>query len=339
MTLARSVREFFQSPFRSRDERLFPSHTQAFQQARIIIRCYYVCLFFDALITFDYWPNLLQREEIAALWPVVWLEGVVPLATGILAILLAFLAGTFAAVFFPEKRWARILAFAGVFQFDAMRNSFGKIGHSYHLFVLTAFLLIFLPTIQAGDRGPSRRTRQQFLVVFWGCQAMIMLTYTMAGLCKVQGALMQILAREVHAFHPDALPRLIADRLLETNSQSLVGPWLINHRIVAWPMYLFTLYIEVFSIWVAFRPSLHRMWALLLIAFHVGSMLSMTITFERNCLLLGLFFLVSPFSPSGVTWREFLTSLPPVDLIFGEHLLPEKMRRVVKALKGCVPNH
>ncbi len=69
------------------------------------------------------------------------------------------------------------------------------------------------------------------------------------------------------------------------------------------------------SILILARPILHRFWAVCLIGLHLGIMLSMTITFERNILLLALFFLLSPFAPRHIRWRELLAALPGIQLL------------------------
>ncbi len=75
-----------------------------------------------------------------------------PLRAGVLGILTGYLATTFLGAVFSHRRWARLLAFLGLLEFVALENSFGKINHAHHLWVLTAFLLVFLP----GRDGPVR---------------------------------------------------------------------------------------------------------------------------------------------------------------------------------------
>ena len=61
---------------------------------------------------------------------------------------------------------------------------------------------------------------------------------------------------------------------------------------------------------VAFRPALGRPVAAFLILFHVGTYWTMTITFPQNCLLLALFFFVSPFEPPDLRWQTVLSGVP-----------------------------
>ncbi len=60
--------------------------------------------------------------------------------------------GSVLGAFFASTRTARVVVFTGMLEYFALRNSFGKIGHSTHLFVMTSFVLIFLP---AGWQRPA----------------------------------------------------------------------------------------------------------------------------------------------------------------------------------------
>jgi hypothetical protein len=265
--------------------------TQQFQTTRVVVRCYYVGLLFLAAATMDDWPAYLGRTEALPLWPVYWLR-MVPLQAGVLGILIGYLVAALLGAFFSHRRWARSLAFLGLLEFVAMDNSFGKINHAHHLWVLTTFLLMFLPNV--GDAARDRATRQRFLTVFWACQAITLLTYTMSGLGKVVGAVYQACAGQNNILMPSGLATLIASRLLQTGSTSWWGPWLITHPWYGWPLGLASIYLELFAFWIAFRPSLLRWWAAGLILFHIVVFLCMAVGFIPVVLLLGLLFLAAP---------------------------------------------
>jgi len=290
---------------------IFHAQTAAFGRARLLVRCYYAALLYFAVVLLPDWPGLLERNGPAPLWPVAWLTRV-EMRAGIGLILALHLTGALAAAALPEKKWARALAFVGLFEFVAFNNSFGKIGHSLHAWVLTSALLIFLPHIGRGNETPPRAVRQSFLTVFWACQAVVLLVYSMSGLGKLAGAVYQMAIGQANAFMPGALAATVAGRLLKTNSRSLLGPWLIDHPLAGWPLMLGDIYLQFFSFWVAFRPSLHRLWALALISFHILSFLLLTVSFPQNVLLLALFFLNSPFRPERGNWRMTLGDLPLV---------------------------
>jgi hypothetical protein len=297
---------------------IFQTQTRAFVYARLLVRCYYVALLYFAVALLPDWEGFMSRTAPTPLWPVAWLW-YTDLRTGIALILSLYLLGTLVGAILTEKRWARVLAFLGLFEFVAFNYSYGKIGHSLHAWVLTAFLLIFLPNAWEKAAWPARVVRQRFLTVFWACQALVMLIYSMAGLGKIAGAVYQFSVGQMHAFMPGALAAIVANRLIETNSRSLLGPWLIDHPLWGWPFMLADIYLQVFAFRIAFRPSLHKLWAVGLILFHIGSFLLLTISFAPSILLLALLFVCSPFHSPRENWRNMTLDLP----LFGQ--LMERM--------------
>ena len=233
MILLRRARRVFSSVNQPALQGALGRQTEAFHAAGIVVRCYYATVLFLAVATLHDWSVYLDRREIMALWPVDWLNAV-PLRGGILGILMAYLVAAFLGAIFPARRWARALVFAGLLEFAALDNSFGKISHNYHLWVLTAFWLVFLP--KTPGRITDRATRQRFLLVFWGCQAIVLLTYTMSGMGKIGGAIYQLCTGQNNLFLPTGLVSIIADRLLQTNSSSWLGPWLLAHPWLGWPL-------------------------------------------------------------------------------------------------------
>ena len=116
-------------------------------------------------------------------------------------------------------------------------------------------------------------------------------------------------------FARDALARQIVDQLLRTNSTSLLGPFFIEHPFLGWPLNLGAVYLELFAFVSVFRFSLHRFWGVTLILFHLGTYLMMKVSFHINILLLGLFFVYSPFALPRNSWRVILYDLPLVGWI------------------------
>ena len=279
-----------------------------------MVKIYYAVLLFFPIASLPDWPGMLARATLTPLWPVSWLR-LVDLRSGVLAILIFYLCGALVGAIFPTKRWARVLTFLGVFEFSAFENSFGKINHSMHLWVLTAFVLIFLPRIDRANVA-SRNLRQRFLIIFWGCQAILLLAYSMSGLGKLLGGFYQLFIGQTHIFLPGAFSMVVAERLQQTHSVSLLGPWLIAHPLAGWPFILADLYLQFFSFWAAFRPALHRFWAIALILFHIGSYLFMAINFAPMALLVAILLLNSPFVRAIDGWRQVLHDLPLFGILF-----------------------
>lgn len=239
------------------------------------------------------------------LWPVAWLGWTRHTAAGVQIIVGLLLTGTGLAALFTESRAARLLAAFGWLEYVALENSSAKIGHSLHVLVLLAALLVALPRgwhLPAASLG--RLGRQRTLGVFWACQAATLLTYSLSGLGKIGGSFYQLALGQTHVFSPHALAYHVADRLLQTASLTELGSWLIRFPWAGWPAMLATVYLQGFAFAVAFRPALQRWWAAGLIGFHLASFFTMTINFPQNCFLLALLFFRSPFAPAG--------PLPPI---------------------------
>ena len=186
-----------------------------------------------------------------------------------------------------------------------------------HLPVLLSMVFVLLPR---GWAHPAPRTgralRQGTLLVFWTAGAVVLLSYTMSGVGKLGGALYQLARLQPNAFAPGALGAHIAQRLLQTDSQSLLGAWIIEHPWLTWPAMPFAVYLELFSVLVAFRPEWSRPWAVALVIFHIGNYFTMTIAFPPSCFLLALFFFRPPFDPGRVGWRRAVFGVP----LFGDVL-------------------
>jgi hypothetical protein len=88
----------------------------------------------------------------------------------------------------------------------------------------------------------------------------------------------------------------------------------VQYPLLGWPLHIGVIYFELFSIVIAFRPGLHRLWGLLLIAFHIGTILILSFSFTVNILLLALLFVMSPFHPRNQTRQQLLLQLP----LFGD---------------------
>jgi hypothetical protein len=287
----------------------------AWATAQTLVRAYYAALLYLAFTSMPTWAGLAAgRSDLGLLWPVVWTRAL-GMGPGLLAVMALYLGGSFAAAVAPANRICRGLAALGMLEFTAFEYSAGKIGHSSHLWVLTALILVFLPKtgVSAG-----RRERQDYLNVFWTAHALILLTYTMSGLGKVAGALYQSIQGQVTAFHPQALALHVVARLAETGSQSPVGDWLVDHSWVGWPLMLGAIYLQTFAFWSIFRPRLLRVWTIGLIAFHLATFFVLTIRFAPPVLLLALWGLASPFAPSNSSLGDILADLPLFGTFFGK---------------------
>lgn len=340
MTLQRTlrgVRRFFAG--RGRGSRAsFRAQRSAARSARLLVRVFYAANLYLVFRHLRLWPGWLEIAAIDPLWPVSWvpLVGIEPAVHAILTLLLA---GAFAAALLPGWRPARGLACLGLLLFHGFANSFGKINHSSHGWLLASFLLTFLPDAGPAALERSRVLRQRTLNAFWSAQAMLLVFYALSGLWKSLAALEQLVRGEVHGLAPSALALHIAHRLLQTGDQSLLGPFFIEHPLLGWPPFLLTLYLQVASPWVAFRPSLHRLWGAGHVAFHFAVYLTMAVSFHPQVLVVGILLLASPLDPA-CGWRRRVADLPLLAGLAERALrLVRESRETEQGVDGALRSH
>lgn len=298
-------------------DELFALHKQSYLSAVDVVRVFYVVgLFWAAHIASIGWPEWVKREEIEPLWPLFWANSFdLPTVTNLIMVLL--IVTSLPALVQPWRRTFRVFYFVGFFFCIAYINSFGKIGHGFHAWLFVAFIFCFLPkwVRKEGNLEQDSIThRQQFLTILFAAQAAVLLFYSMSGVWKVYAAIDQFMAGQLHAFHPNALAYLIADKLVQTNSWTPLGPFLIKYPLLGWPLHTAAIYFELFSLVVVSRPALHRFWGTMLVLFHFGTILLLFVGFTPNMLLLGLLFIMSPFAPKNSSLSDILTNLP----LFGD---------------------
>jgi hypothetical protein len=310
-TRIESIAAFFCPPVTDPDGAGYLSRTDRYVAARTLVQAYYAVLFFVAVGSLYDWPRYLGTTELIPRWPVFWL-GYVDLETGISLILWFYLLGSVCGLALSRYRWARVVVFLSLLEFLAFKFSFGSINHGDHLGVLLSFVVIFLPVGWGDSPPPGRGTRAATLLSFSAAQAMIMLTYSMSGLWKLVAVVSQTIQGEVSALAPTALARHVAEKLLSSDTTSLLGPWIIDHYWIGWPLMIGTLYLEFFALWAVARPSLHRLFGLGLIFLHLATHLTLNVSFVQNTLWLALFFVFSPFLPDSPSWRQTARDLPLV---------------------------
>jgi len=309
MQYLRMARKFLQGKKADVADNTFSRQRKAFESANLLVRVYYGVTFFLLVSRLNMWSDWLALKAIFPLWPVVWVE-LVGIPTAVHAIMIVSLVTALLSSLFPEKRVFRSLLFIALLEYVAFNNSFGKINHDWHSWLGIGFFFIFLPDGKREQLESSITHRQLYLTAFWAAQALVLGFYSLSGFWKVVVGVDQLLKGEVHAFAPEAFAYEIADRLLQTNSTSMIGPFIIEHPKLGWPMYLGAIYWQLFAFVAAFRPSLHRLWGLALICFHVGSYFTLSIGFPQNVLLLTLFLVGSPLARPKNSWGAMLYDLP-----------------------------
>ncbi|MBX2812397.1 MAG: hypothetical protein KTR25_11330 [Myxococcales bacterium] len=284
--------------------------------ASTLLRIFYAFPIFWYVTHLQSFSPLLQPIPVELVWSSKWLL-LMDRQTGAAFVLLSGILSASVALLFPEKRFVRVWLFISLFQILSLKYSFGKIHHLMHGWVYTSFILaFFLPNESFFPQGSGRATQHRTMLVFHACTTMLGITYGLAGLGKLLGTVYQTALWQITPLHPSALARHIADRLLQTFPDSILGGWMINYGVWLWPAMLGTVYLQLFAVHAAFRPQLHRLWGFGLSCFHLITALTMTIDFSPNLALLGIFFVASPFAPAKFNIMAIIRELPIFGYIF-----------------------
>jgi len=295
------------------------------------IRLFYAfMLYFVFLLFTKDLQKLASNYPNSPIWPIKLLHvfirhEYVPYGIG-----LGLFLSTIIAVLFIEKRTTRIFVFLFYFLFVAYNSSYGKINHNYHHLVYLLFGLIFLPSKM--NNNHLLKTK----VVFSSIQLFILFTYSISGFWKLNKGLAQFFKDEESIFSVNSLSNHIAKRIMETNQDTLFGEWLINQPHLGFLLLLSAVYVELCSVFILFRPSIHRFWGISLILMHFNIYIFMGIGFTSPCIVLAFLFLTSPFADKKFNLRKTLTSLPLFGSIISSFLffIQRKRKNIILFYDG-----
>ena len=289
-----------------------------FDQAVLIVTVFYAMTAYFLYEGSRQFSSLTDPlESLDLLWPVAWLADVGVLAGGKIIAHIGLAAGLMGIVWW-RLIVVRIFVSVALLLYAAYASSHGAIGHPLHEWFWISVVFWLLPARRREIVSASRTGRMQFLTAFSLAPLLILAFYTLSGLYKCHSALVGLLVREPGGFSPDAMAITIAWKALQTGSDPLWGSIVIEHPLLGWPLYLALYFAELVSVLVFFRPSLHRIWGMTLIMFHVGTLLFMDIAFPQHILINAMLFVMSPFALGQHSWRTQVASVP----VFGRLMRP-----------------
>lgn len=290
--------------------RIFYHEEAAFAHATLAVRFFYIVLALYAFraLSMLSWPR--PSGHFDPIWPIFWAD-YVPFTTAHVLVYVLLFTGALTAAHFFRYRSARIAALLGTLMYVAFENSFNSTNPPFYSLLYVLFWFVFLPRIGAGELDTPSSSRKKFLLVFWITQFMVFSTYTMSGIGKLYDAGRDILtARGITVFSPEALAYYIADWIPRFDQVSVLGPLIVRHPMLGWVPMLITLYLLLFSVWAAFKPNIHRLWAFGLLMFHVMVYLTMALAFTESVLVLLLLLYASPFQNAHMPLRKRLGDIP-----------------------------
>lgn len=288
----------------------YMKNPSVFQRAWETVRIFYIALVFIVVISI---PLILSTVGNPAFDPIppLWFLRQLPQDLVLQCILAFSITGVLVGAIFWTYRLGRIAALAGIFIFHGALSTFGQPNHQLYPFLYTAALFAFLPSFKGDEEKNNAHNKRRYLLLLWGAQAWFLLLYTMSGSFKLVSAVRQLMGGQISSFHPFALALQVANWRLISDTPAPFATLLLAMPILGWLPYLLTMYLELFALWAAVRPSIQKVWAIGLISFHLGTQLVMGISFAPWILLLMVFFFASPFcTPKSP--REIIYDLPVV---------------------------
>lgn len=276
----------------------------------------WVVRFFYLFAAYEMTAGPLSRtyrgEPTEPLWPVALLAdtvGVDWLGNALVMSLLPTALGLL-AVALPGFFAVRVGVFLYLLVTVAFQNSFGAENHASHFFVYVSFAFLFLPRAVGRHPPMVRRDAMSTIAVFWLAQAILLLSYSLAGFWKVWVSGAELLV-------PDSFSRVLLERMFSDSKEvPVLLPFVVSHTYVGWPLFLSLIYVQCVSLFALFRPHLHRSLGIALILFHFGTVWLMNITFDYRIVFIGLFFVFSPLAPERFSLLATLRSLPLLGVPF-----------------------
>ena len=254
-----------------------------------------------------------QRSGFLPIWPMTW-AGNLPYSDLSKWIAVFYLVAALVSCFFWNKRFSRILVFLSFSQVHALDSSFGYMNHFYYFIFYACFFFIFLPDINIFVSA-SKENVKKFLFVYWGVIAALFATYTLSGIWKAYWGVLNLVDGQPGSFSYFTFSEHVAKKTIIESRDYFFSDFIISNPLLAWPAYLVTIYVEVFAIWAAFKPSLHKLWAFILVFMHVGILLAIGIPFFESIFVLCILLLNSPFTQNP-SLKQMALDLP----IFGQVL-------------------
>jgi hypothetical protein len=291
-------------------------HLAMYNQAALVVWFFYVAsafFLYEGSRTFS--QVLDAQESLDLLWPVEWLPSV-GIALGGKVIAHIGLAAAMAGLLWWRFLATRVFVSAALLLYAAFINSYGAINHGHHEWLWISVCFWFLPNAKTGELATSRVRRMEFLTAFSLAPLLILSFYTLSGIYKCYYAFAALWQGRVGGFAPDAMGITIASRAFQTGSVPLWGEFAVEYPLLSWPFYAGLYFVEIVSIFVFFRPQLHRTWGIVLIAFHFGTLLFMDIIFPKHVLINGLLFVMSPFALGAYSHHQLFEKVPFLGSIY-----------------------
>lgn len=274
----------------------WPAQARA-EDAAILLRLFYgvlLALAGGTIYEMGTSPRVFMTDSQVLLWPALWARHEGPgLAVPFVSVL--FMLGAFAGALWPGRRWARVAACVGLWEYVAVLASYANLFPPFHQWAAVAFIFVFLPD-RWDEPGARPESQERALLLVWAALALLLLTYSMSGLSKVLMGAWQTMQGQPSVFTPQGASRLLEVYLKESGHLGPLGPLLRESGgLYVAGNALITL-AQLAAVGAAWRPRWHRAAGAAVILFHVATYLSLGIFFKQSVMLAALLLLASPFA-------------------------------------------
>lgn len=283
---------------------------RSYDRAVLMVRLFYASGLFLVYLDTAEWRGMLEARSLAGPWTLDWLPDD-SVHRGVPWILGGYLATAILVTALPQLRLVRAANFVMLVQYVSLLQSFGYIRHTHHAWLWASGILVLLPNRNWSGRTTAEH-RHYFLSTIWLAQLVVAAFYSLTGFWKVAGIGEALVRGEPSMLGGEGFMWVVVRGQILVEDPALLSGFLIDHPRVAWASYLATIYVELVAVVVAFRPRLHRIWGVLLIAFHFATELTMRISFVPAVVVVAVLFVGSPLAPGGVHLKESLLDLPGV---------------------------
>lgn len=231
----------------------------------------------------------VTRPEFGDVWPLAWAADLPQLIVADV-LTLSLLAAAFFAFLSPRLLIWRLGVPLFLLPVMAVPASLGAVHHGDHMMFWIAVVFVFLP-----NSTETRLGKLNYCLTFAGAQGLILSFYTLAGFWKTASGLRAIVEGEAGNFAPSGLAATLADRTLQTGTEPLLAHVMIENIWLSWPLFLGLIYLQLVAVAIAFRPSLHAIWGIVFVGFHIGTFVLMEIAFPMHIVFAALMLVCSPF--------------------------------------------
>lgn len=187
------------------------------------------------------------------------------------------------ALYFPLSQIFRLLTFVGLFFLMCAQNSQGRVVHHDSILIYYSFALVWPLT------GSGLRSIGQFMITT------TFTIYVLAGLNKLLTTARA--AFEIGSWYPftGALPNQMAYSVAEgSTSYNFLIDFLIENQFMSAMVWVLAIFLQLAFVFPIFYPKMVRPFIMLIIAFHLGTLLMLGIFFREHVmavLWLGMSFL------------------------------------------------